>query len=220
MEVITSIYSAALDGSKLFTESTQIQQLYGLVPENRYIRIALGIFGVLTARKILDIVRRKWYNYPPGPVGIPFFGGFFEFINFNKLRRAQHKYGPIYLTHFGFSHICIINDYSLLHQIFGSKEFNDRVVPDYGSELPFSGIRVHNGWNQRRKLMKNNMIAPLNSKILKSLIENALNQCIFPIIDDCSKNNQPWMIQKEMNYVAFATVYGMFILYYMSLAIR
>ena len=132
----------------------------------KYVQIAAGIVGVLTLRKILDIVRRKWKRLPPGPVGLPFFGTIYEFGNLNSMMHARKKYGPIYLTHFGFSSVCFINDYALLNKYFSQIDFCDRFDTAIGYECPFTGIPNDKEWQQRRKLMTHNMISPLNSKII------------------------------------------------------
>ena len=49
--------------------------------------------GVLTLRKAWDIIRRKYYNFPPGPVGIPIWGKTHDLGNKEALIKARLGHG-------------------------------------------------------------------------------------------------------------------------------
>ena len=174
----------------------------------KVVRIVTYTTGILTLRKILDIVRRKWYNLPPGPAGLPFFGDLFSLYNPMHGIESAKKYGPIHLTHVGFTQICIISDHSLLKKYYSSKEFLERDVGPVGFEKTLAEIPLRDNWHDRRKIMKKNVVSQLNSKILVSLIKTTMKKYIFTEIDKCIKKNIKWDVRKECNFITFATIYG------------
>ena len=194
--------------------------------DTKLFRVALGIVGVLTARKVLDYVRRKWYHYPPGPVGLPFLGTILSFDDVDYQMACHKKYGPISMTHFGLSNVVFINDYKLLQKYFKKAQFWDREplvdssVTDY--EPDFASIRMTPEWQARRKLLQTNVISKLSSSFLTTILAKVMKENIFPIIegkdsDSKSNNNNNsnnsnngehiWYIRKECNYISFATIY-------------
>ena len=175
---------------------------------NKLVRVVTYTGGILTLRKIVDIVRRKWYNLPPGPVGVPFFGDLFSLFNPINTIESVKKYGPIYLTHVGFTQICMINDHSLLKKYYSSKEFLERDVGAVGFEKTLVEIPLRDNWHDRRKMMKRNVVSQLNSKILASLIKKTMKKYVFTKIDECIKNNVKWDVREECNFITFTTIYG------------
>ena len=184
----------------------------------RQIRIAaVGVCSILTIRKILDYLRRWWYNYPPGPVGIPFFGTIFDFGSLYAKKAIYPLYGPIYMSHYGFSNVVFINDYNLLKHCFNREEFFDRkfyLSKKY--ELPFSEMRYNHEYLFRRKIMKENVISPYNSIEITNGMYNILNNHIFKILNkkiengrNGNKNYGIWdSIRNECNYITFAAMYA------------
>ena len=119
-----------------------LSKLKSLWLEHKYSATLVSFCGLLVVRKILDLVRRKWYKLPPGPIGMPFIGTVYEYGGVDKNRVLKKKYGPIYLTHFGFSTVCIVNDFKLMHKTFGRKEFRNFENFDLGYEKSFESISL------------------------------------------------------------------------------
>ena len=186
---------------KPFTESAQklyIGTIYTVVTAA----------GLLTLRKVFDLIRRKYHNLPPGPVGIPIWGKTHDLGNKEALIKARERYGVIHLTTSGFATVCFINEFNLLKNLFNKHEFEDRSVFEFGVKPhPFSILPINDGWQHRRKLFSKNIVNTLNSRNLATLIESSLKNHLFPMIDNCIEENKTWFIRNETNYTAFTTVY-------------
>lgn len=188
----------------------QTQNLMTQVVRNKYFVAFTAITGVLTIRKILDIVRRKWYNLPPGPVGLPFLGTALDFGDPLKMISTREQYGPIFLTHVGFSQVCFINDYKILEKYFSKREFLDRKMPDMGVEYGFSEAQFKHDWKDRRHLMTEFLSQSIKNTRVSQLMDKTLTNHIFPIVDACCQTKIKWNIRKECFYITFATIYGMY----------
>lgn len=80
---------------------------------------------VLTAA-FLDI-RDK--NFPPGPLGIPFFG-YLPFLNLKApyltLTELAQQYGRVFSVNFGSVYTVVVADAKLMRQALNQEEFNKR----------------------------------------------------------------------------------------------
>ena len=94
--------------------------------EYKTVRFAVGVAAALTLRKVFDILKRKWYRLPPGPIGVPFFGTLFELSHIPSMIEYPKKYGPIHLTYFGFGTVVFINDFKLVDAIYKKNHFNKK----------------------------------------------------------------------------------------------
>ena len=84
---------------------------------------AAGV-GISMFRRILHLIRRKWYNLPPGPVGSIFIGSFLGMVEFRKfLPSLANKYGPISMINIGVTNFVIIHDQKLLRESFKLPQF-------------------------------------------------------------------------------------------------
>lgn len=189
--------------SQLNVSSKHVSVLW----KRTWVKIVVAVGGILIARKVLDIVRRKWYKYPPGPVGIPLLGTVHEFADLHKGMNLLGKYGPIYMTHFGMTNVCFINDSYLLKKHFMKKEFCDRNDVKLAVELSFGDLSVAKGWAARRKLLHECIISPLTGSTLFDVVNTTMNNTIFPIIDQ-SIDKRKWDVRQECNYIAFVVIFG------------
>ena len=58
--------------------------------------IAACVGGLSLGNYIYDKIDRKVHKLPPGPVGLPLFGSFFQFVlNERSFITSLRKYGPI-----------------------------------------------------------------------------------------------------------------------------
>ena len=121
-----------------------------------------GIFsicfgGTLTIRKILDVVWRKWKNYPPGPCGIPILGSYFNAHKYTFAASITNSYGPVTMIYFGLRRLVFIGDQKMCKKFFKLQDGSDRddviVSPDIRTlfETKFSSKFVF-----RRQLMHTN----------------------------------------------------------------
>ena len=113
-----------------FTENENVIFVWDKV-NNKYVGIIVGIGGFLTLRKVFDLVYRKWYQLPPGPIGMPLLG-VLAAPKRSKAIYAANYYGPIYMAQIGFQSIVTINDYNLLTKYFSNKDFLDRSIVNAG----------------------------------------------------------------------------------------
>ena len=189
--------------------------------QNKVVRAVAVISGVLTARKIIDLMRRKWYNYPPGPVGIPFLGTALSLTDMDYQINCHKYYGPIHMTHFGFANVVFINDIKLLRQLFKKEAFWDRnplvdtKYSKHGSNYitDFSNLRLSHEWKVRRQLMQLHVIKKLNGSFLTNILTKIIKNNVLSIVDNniySKKSNKEniWYVRNECCYIAFATVYS------------
>ena len=139
---------------------------------------------------------------------IPFFGvGGYLFEPLGLQYYASY-YGPIIMTHVGFGHIVLINNYKIYSANFGKSEFLDRNFGDTEFEPGLFLMRYNKQWVKRRQLMMNCIVSQLNSKLLSNVFENIVNQYVFNIIDNCCRNKTRWDIRSESHYMLFASIYS------------
>ena len=103
------------------------QKCKDLLLKNRMVQSTVVFFSLYIGRNIYYWLFRKYYNMPPGPNGIPFFGVFFNMVYDYKYQiKMADKYGPIMSLPFFGSGFVFINNASIVKQILPNKQFLNR----------------------------------------------------------------------------------------------
>ena len=90
--------------------------------------ILLGLSGILTIRKVYDIIWRKYYNYPSGPVGLPFIGSLLRIFKYKYALSYTNSYGPVYMVYVGLTPMIFINDLQIATKYLNKKEFSNKDI--------------------------------------------------------------------------------------------
>lgn len=80
---------------------------------------------------VVQLLRRKRYNLPPGPKGWPIVGSYLTLTSGkyelrDLLNMWAKEYGDLYMFSMFGSRFVILNSYDLIHEAFQSPDFNDR----------------------------------------------------------------------------------------------
>ena len=171
------------------------------------ITIALGLIQVLW--KIMDIIYRKWYNYPPGPVGLPIFGTYFWCSKYKYMARLSNQCGPILMTYVGVRKLLLINDLRLCQKLFfsnqGSKRGNDYCVMGE----PKRSLTESHGQNfiLRRKLLHQSFVTIMDSNYLNNVGINILHKNLFNVFDEAMENKQSIQLRFHVKYAVFSLIF-------------
>ena len=185
--------------------------------ENKRSKLIICLFCFLILRKVLDKLYRKLYHLPPGPIGLPLFGSYFEFM-FNQrnfLHNLGLKYNQVSMVYFFNQKIIFVNDFDLLKQHFNKKEFINR-FDKTRKNVSFVNESGNLKWYKRRQLLHKTVLKQLNSNKMDHFIRQCLKKVIFPKLDKISndnnnnnnnKNNNTWDIRNDANYISFILLY-------------
>ena len=192
----------------------------------KYFLIASAGYGsTLAAHWITTYFYRKYKQFPPGLLGIPYFGSLFTLIFYHNEAFNDNllpKYGPITMYTIGKTKFVSINDINLVKSIFNSPHccnrptmlknvFNDIKTVDktctgkdkdkdqqeifYACSYAFGGKH----WQQRRKLQFNAINKISDTKLIESQLNILLNKYLInQTISNC-------IIEKK-NGITFHTV--------------
>ena len=112
-----------------------------LLRRNKFIQIIVAIFGLTALRNIAWKMHRKINKLPPGPIGWPIFGVFFN-IAYDALYplKMSKKYGPItFLPNLGLNFV-LLGDTALVKQLLPQKEFLNRSKKITNYQGPWKSI--------------------------------------------------------------------------------
>ena len=139
------------------------------------------------------MVRIIKHEISSGPIGLPFFGCFFNLVNvFTWYQELPKQYGPVVMFPLGpKSYAILINDMDLVYKLFKNEAFNDRPkafdtpIHDYDGKLIPNAFGAINGkeWRERRKLFYNAIMKIADSKYMREHVQNNIkNKIICPFI--------------------------------------
>lgn len=171
----------------------------------------LGFMLILLLRKLADKLIRKRRNLPPGPCGFPILGMTpYAFFNQTKYSVNLGKYGPVAMVYYGMKPCVYINDVAVWSKYYKKYTFENVLPAENGTNYE-SFITVNGDeWKKRRHLFNAYILGQLNNDKISSIYYQAMIERIFPKIDKCIENNQPWLIRKEIGYLCFIPIYRMF----------
>eukprot|EP01084_Bolivina_argentea_P045528 83814_1 len=178
------------------------------------------MFGIVTAlliiRKVWYILYRRYKKYPPGPVGLPFFGCLFSFSDLKNFQNNIGKsYYPVTMFPFGpKTNMIMISDLNLVCKIYKTDKFaykehigrreNDKIPP------PFTLINDKHEMMKRRKLFYNSVSKITNSSyLIEHVQDNIKNKTIIPSIENAIEHNYGlWCPRAILFNFAFNTIFG------------
>ena len=175
--------------------------------EHRLLSTTVGITSILCLRKFVDTVYRKWYNYPPGPVGLPFIGSLFKLSNYPYFVSLVNCYGSVFMINAGFSKFVFINDVETVQTAFGRKECSKRKMNITSTKEELTNM---NGSQMilRRQLLLKSFVSNLNTQYFDQAGSKLLQQDLFKILNQCSDNNTTVDILDFTRYSVFSLIFA------------
>ena len=173
--------------------------------------VSLPLF--ISVRYIYYKIQRKYYNYPPGPIGIPFFGYFFHRIfgwlifkikAYGRKGMSEH-YGPIFMYYsLGRTFVNIngseltkkiitlkpnkTNQPHALHRPINRKYEMIVTANDDGTDA-FAFDAHYQSWHKRRKLINTALMSLCTSTYINDIVDQIMYKTVFPAIDQLISKN-------------------------------
>lgn len=169
------------------------------------------IFG-LTANKLYDICKRKYYNLPPGPT----YRSLWLFNKYWYIQSMTNSYGPCFMMYLGGINCIFITDAKLIRKTLTRSEFcHHRPMHDAKGYYPLYDLKYNQSYINRRNIihesfnlkMTNNHIHSISNDIYKSTIYKQLSETSTILNFD-----QLGMVLKEpIFYMIFGSIFGKFL---------
>jgi len=154
----------------------------------------------------------KLKKLPPGPIGLPYFGSFFQITSnpFNFLQELPEKYGPLVYCRIGVRDTVFINDSKLAKDLFPLKPMLNR---PYDIDIAFRepglvGFINGSEWIKRRKIIHDFFVVSLTNENVTEITKKTLNDITFPIFDKqiaTSSNNE---IELKIDDISYSTIFN------------
>eukprot|EP01084_Bolivina_argentea_P315084 545824_1 len=172
--------------------------------------VLVSFIVFISLRKLLDVVYRKLYKYPPGSVGFPFIGLFFRGLSYPPdYNRIAKIYQPFTMFYVGSTKMIHVHDIEIMKRILKQKPFyeNRHSMSEFGwcKVDPFS---MESGltWFHRRKHIQSSLLTILNYNYLDQLMVKALTDFIFPKLNKM-KSDDVWFPKNNMFFLSFQSIY-------------
>eukprot|EP01084_Bolivina_argentea_P161589 281285_1 len=177
-------------------------------------KACISMFTFLTARYFAIRIYRKIFKYPPGYIGLPFFGVLSSLILkteqfYCNCAKSDHK---ILTLPLGCKTIYLINDPQIMKNIWMKDNMIWRPANQFysgkGADIAF--LEGGSEWFKRRKIFQSNMVTMLNKNFLSKHVNEILTKFIFPIINKHCNDNTVWYPGKHENIplVSFNIMYN------------
>eukprot|EP01084_Bolivina_argentea_P303021 523114_1 len=169
--------------------------------------------SALYARKICIKLFRKFRHYPPGPVGIPFFGcfwnvGIYPFYFFTYI--AQ-QYGDIVSVPLFWNSSIYINDPKLVHEIFRDSKLNNRFIAN-NPLRKIAAFDLTNGpeWKKRRRFLHTSLVDLTKTSFIVENMKKSFHNHIYQIFE--SNENYLWYPRQSIAFnslnMIFSSMFG------------
>jgi len=177
--------------------------------------ILLGLTGILTIRKVYDIVWRKYYNYPSGPVGLPFIGSLLRIFKYKYVSSYTNSYGPVFMVYVGLTPMIFINDLQIATKYLNKREFSNKNIRMTQGYNDFLEMEYNKHYVFRRQLLHKSFITVLNSDYLNQIGINILQRDLFSKLDQRVISKKAYTqktMANDLQYAVFSlffmTVFG------------
>eukprot|EP01084_Bolivina_argentea_P264076 447196_1 len=176
-----------------------------ILEQNKTVGSIIVISAILLFRVIYLKLRRKYLNYPTGPVGIPLLGSLFQiykaFVQFSDVLN-ENKVVMFYVV--GRPWV-FINDYKLFNSNF--KSLTDSFASKF-SARNFSNLNGQK-WKRRRKINNQCFTSLTTSNYVDTILNSLLKQKLFPLFD-AIKPNTPHFCGDDIFYLQALFTFGIF----------
>eukprot|EP01084_Bolivina_argentea_P019215 35751_1 len=195
--------------------STIRHKFMGLSNWQKYGSILLGVTGILTMRKIYDVMYRKYYNYPNGPCGLPIIGSLLQVFNYEYISSLTNCYGSVFMIYAGLTPMIFINDLQIANKYLNKKEFSNKNIVMTKGYNDFLEMKFNKHYIFRRQLLHKSFITVLNSDYLNQIGINILQKHIFQKLNEKSTTKQHYIekdlikdLQHSVFSLFFITIFG------------
>eukprot|EP01084_Bolivina_argentea_P151054 263707_1 len=176
--------------------------------------VIASLGAALTMRKVLDVVWRKWHNYPPGPVGLPLFGSYLWSRNYYYVTSLMNTYGSVTMINYGVKRLIFIDDMKMTKTFFNMKEGAKR-----GHQLQTTHKSISEADGKklvfRRQMMHQSFVTVLDSNYLNQVGIKILQKNLFKSLDEAVEKNKSIHMFVHVKYAVFsllfATIFGDFL---------
>ena len=171
----------------------------------KYLRIiSIGMINVSfwTIRNVFWKILNRIRSYPYGPLGMPFFGCFFQFAitPMSFVVNLGRKYDPMAYVPLMMSNNLFINDPVIVKQLFQTMKINTRPLVTIRRPLPFLWPDGHE-WSSRRKFFSQTAMTLSNSSFVLSNTSRSMG-CVIPRIDRLVAQKALWCPHHDVEYFA------------------
>ena len=164
---------------------------------------------------VCAVVYRRYYGYPAGPIGIPYFGSLFTVLYYKQQTfnlKLLPSYGPITMHAIGSTNVLTINDVNLVKAVLHNRACVERpsafcnLFPKHSAiSSPF--VFNNEKWYLRRLLLLNGMNKIANNKYIeKNLNNNILNKILYVRIEE--HLHEAWMLSSDIKNISFNIMFS------------
>jgi len=167
----------------------------------------LGVSGILTIRKIYDTVKRKYYNYPDGPCGLPIIGSLLKIFNYEYISSLTNCYGSVFMVYVGQTPMIFINDLELATKYLNKKEFSNKDIRMTQGYNDFLEMQYSKNYVFRRQLLHKSFITVLNADYLNQIGIKILQKDLFKKFNEKAGSNEQYTektLQQDLGFSIFA----------------
>eukprot|EP01084_Bolivina_argentea_P258897 436646_1 len=218
MQVVNKAIKTIRDVSGQITNKVSKSTLIG----SFVVRLVKILGGTSILFVVTQILRKAWYvgyhrykKYPPGPIGIPLFGCFFnKFDYWNFYTMIGKKYPAVTMFPLGVSYSAVINDINLVFKYSSKDEFAVRPsvwLQSITNQSYPPAFTVLNGdqMKKRRKLFHNFIMKTTESNSMIKHLQKSIVKVVIPSIENAiTENNGSWAPRDTLFDYTFNTLFS------------
>eukprot|EP01083_Nonionella_stella_P282130 960165_1 len=201
--MLTVFQSTLSDAKEWFQARTAYEKV---------VYLSSAITGSLVLRHLYLRLRRKIYNYPPGPTGLPFIG----YVLSHKPQTIQYwsqtiptsRVTMFYL--FGTPFV-VLNSHDCYKQTMNTQTYRQPLMRFKNpNHVPAFLNMNHNGWKQRRKLNHGCFTTLINSNYIDKSMPQLMHKSLFQTLDNAASLDTPYFCGDDLRWMSFAFLFSVF----------